>query len=55
MIMFLVAVLTVALALWFGFELGRKWELGKAEEEAEALAETHASGRVRLNTIRIRR
>jgi hypothetical protein len=53
--MFFVAFVVVLLAGWFGFELGRKWEEGRAEEELEALAETHSNGRIRLNSITIRR
>ena len=55
----MVTLALVALALWFGFELGRKWDAGIREAEQEALeAETEARrsrGGVRLKTITIRR
>jgi hypothetical protein len=48
-------LILVALALWFGFELGRKWHLGEVEAEQEIFAETRARGGVRLRSITIRR
>lgn len=56
----LVWMLTIAIALWFGFEVGRKWQLGEAEEEREAeeaeaeRAVTERRG-VRLKRIAVRR
>lgn len=57
--MALVWMLTIALSLWFGFELGRKWEVGEAEEireaEQEALEATRERRGIRLNRISVRR
>jgi len=51
----LVWIVVVGVALWFGFELGRKWQLGVQEEELERHEETRARGGIRLNTITVRR
>lgn len=52
----LIWLLTVSLALWFGFELGRKWDAGQREAEAEAYAERRQQqGGIRLSRIVIRR
>jgi hypothetical protein len=57
--MALVWLLTVALALWFGFEFGRKWEVGVREEEEEALQEAAEATRerrgIRLTRLTVRR
>lgn len=57
--MVLVWLLTIAIALWFGFEIGRKWEVGEAEEireaEQEALEATRERRGIRLTRISVRR
>jgi hypothetical protein len=51
----MVTVIMVALALWFGFELGRHWSDGRLEIEVEKHDRTHNRGKIRLNTMHIRR
>lgn len=54
--MILVWLIPILLASWFGFELGRKWDAGRAEAEQEEAVEARESrGGVRLNRITIRR
>ena len=53
--MTLVWLVVVALALWFGFELGRKWHQGEEETELDAFVEAGRRSGVRLNTITMRR
>jgi hypothetical protein len=52
----LIWLLTISLAGWFGFELGRKWDAGREEivAEAEERRESERGG-VRLNRIVMRR
>jgi hypothetical protein len=49
-----ITLILVALAFYFGFEIGRRWEAGVAEEELEAYQSTQATGRIRLSSMRIR-
>jgi hypothetical protein len=51
----MITIILVALAFWFGFELGRKWDIGIKEAEVEAVQERQARGGVRLRPITIRR
>jgi hypothetical protein len=52
----LVWLLTISLAGWFGFELGRKWDAGRVEEELEEYEKAEAArGGIRLNRITVRR
>ncbi len=53
--MTLVWLLTVALALWFGFELGRKWSAGEEEADFTEREERTERGGVKLRRISIRR
>lgn len=53
--MTLVWLTVVGLALWFGFELGRKWDQGRDEIEMEEVAERSQRGGVRLRRIAVRR
>jgi hypothetical protein len=54
--MILVWLLTVSLAAWFGFELGRRVKVGRVEAEIETYqaAEEERPG-VKLNRIVMRR
>jgi hypothetical protein len=45
----------VTLALWFGFQLGRKWDMGERELEQEAAADIGERRGIRLRTITVRR
>lgn len=45
----------ILLALYFGFEVGRRWEAGRREEELEAISSAQATGRIRLTAMQIRR
>jgi hypothetical protein len=52
----LIWLLTILLAAWFGFELGRKWSLGQDELMAEAEEDRQvARGGIKLNRIVFRR
>jgi hypothetical protein len=52
-------LLLILLAAYFGFQIGRKWDLGlnekAAELEEERRAERGRRGTVRLNSIKIKR
>lgn len=51
----MITMLLVLLAMYFGFELGRKWDAGKMEAEEESLEEVHRRGGIRLRSITVRR
>jgi hypothetical protein len=53
--MTLVWIVVLGLGVWFGFELGRKWDAGIRELEAEETAQASARGGFRLKSITIRR
>jgi hypothetical protein len=51
----LIWLLTISLAAWFGFELGRKWDEGRREEDLEEYEESRSRGGIRMTTITMRR
>jgi hypothetical protein len=52
----MIAFICVALAAWFGFELGRKWTEGQEEEVLEeAIEARERRPGVRLNRVVVRR
>lgn len=53
--MILVWFATVAMAGWFGFELGRKWTAGEEEAELQEHIDRQQGTGFRLNRITVRR
>lgn len=51
----MITLLLVLLGMYFGFELGRKWDAGKLEIEEEVVEEVRRRGGVRLRSITVRR
>lgn len=53
--MVLLILALIAIAFYFGFQIGRRWDAGEREEAAEEIEQLKQRGGIRLRPITVRR